>query len=434
MVQKGSSNKSETRRIPFLILAVAGILYSLRRNFALFTDRLNLSDAKEFSNAVVVLIESFALLVFLLIIISTYVSEKILKKDDSRAETSPKKEFDRLFKFSWRFFVGLLFGALVIIVLVNPRGLYRASIFPQLFDNTRQEKFSYYLDLPEIPKIVIIGTSRTLSISPEYIEASLGYSAFNFGISGPQLDDSLLVANFIFDHSGSQKPNVILFELGRVYRINPERTAQVSPLRFIQYMEPEMRILAVKTRIQELFNIHQLSEALYVLQAVKNIETLPSYWTVTPNGFTNFQPPFTLEEDIDRYMTSGMAEFSCGDKKITEGEEYLREFVSLAEDNDTAVIFYFSPLHPFFYQEYFGNNPKFVRCFNVVREFLLGLEAEHDYVFFEDLTKIESINGLSDEAGFFDRQHLTPLNAELLVDALADTIQQAFLIAAVKEE
>ena len=434
MVQKGSSNKSETRRIPFLILAAAGILYSLWRNFALFTDRLNLSNAIEFSSAIVDIVERFALLIFLLVVLSTFVLDKFLKKDDSRAETSPKKEFDRLFKFSWRFFVGVLFSALAIIILVNPRGLYGISVFPQLFDNIRQEKVSYYLDLPETPQLVIIGTSRTLSISPEYIEASLGYRTFNFGISGPQLDDSLLVANFIFDHSGSQKPNVILFELGRIYRIDPERTAQVSPLQFIQYMGPEMRVLAVKTRIQELFNIHQLSEALYVLQAVKNIETLPSYWTVTPNGFTNFQPPFTLEEDIDRYMTSGMAEFSCGDKNAMEGEAYLREFVSLAEDNDAAVIFYFSPLHPFFYQEYFGNNPKYAKCFNSMREFLLGLEAEHEYVFFEDFSDIESINGLRDEAGFFDRQHLTPLNAELLVDALADTIQQAFLIAAVKEE
>jgi hypothetical protein len=285
----------------------------------------------------------------------------------------------------------ILICSTVLIVIVNPRGLYGVSLFPQLHDNIRQEKVGYYLNLPEVPEMVIIGTSAALSISPEYIENTLGYNTFNFGISGPELDDSLLITRFIFDHSDSQNPKLILFQARGLARIDPKRMAQVSPLLFIPYMEPELRMLAFEIRFQELFNIHQLSEAIYVLQAIQNYEELPSYWSVTPNGFTEFHPPFTLEDDINKYLASGRPEISCRDENIMRGKIYLREIVSIAEENDAAIILFYNPIHPFFYQQYFENNPKSVRCFNIGKEFLLSLEAEYKHVFFEDFNKIESM-------------------------------------------
>ncbi len=427
-----SNTKLSINQLLLILISASGYLFSIWRTGSWLLEELTRSNAEEFSIIIVRFIENCGALLLCSLVLAACLLEKTKKREVLKKDKRVKTKTGRMFKLSLGLFIVILASSVVSIVVVNPRGLYGFSLFPQLHDNIRQEKVGYYLDLTETPEVIIIGTSRTLSLSPDYIEETLGYSAFNFGISGPQLDDSLLVAKFVFDHSDSKKPEVIIFEVGRTYRIDPKRTAQVSPLQFVAYMEAEMKVLAVVSRIQEIFNVHQLSEALYVLQAVQRDENLPTYWDVTQNGFTAFKPPFTLEEDIARYEETGRPEISCKNK--SEGEDYIREIVDLAEEYDTAIVFYISPLHPYFFQKYFEKDPNYVQCFNDGYEFFVSLEKEHEHVFFLNLTNIESINGITDETGFYDRQHLTPKNANLLIDALAESIRQAYQKAVEKED
>jgi len=431
MIRK-SNSKLSINQLLLIITSASGYLFSIWRTGSLLLQDLTRSNAEEFSSIIVSFIENCGALLLCSLVFAAFFLEKIKKRGVLKKDRSVKTKDDRLFKLSLGFFIVILASSVVSIVVVNPRGLYGFSLFPQLYDNIRQEKVGYYLDLTETPEVIIIGTSRTLSLSPDYIEETLGYSAFNFGISGPQLDDSLLVAKFVFDHSDLQRPEVIIFEVEGLHRINPKRTAQVSPLQFVAYMEAEMKVLAVVSRIQEIFNVHQLSEALYVLQAVQGDEALSTYWDVTPNGFTAFKPPFTLEEDIARLEETGRPKTSCKNK--SESEDYIREIVDLAEKHDIAIVFYISPMHPYFFQKYFEKDSNYVQCFNDVYEFFVSLEKEHENVFFINLKNIESIDGITDETGFYDRQHLTPKNANLLIDAMAESIHQAYQKAVEEED
>lgn len=427
-----SNTKLSINQLMLIFMSAIGYLFSIWRTGSLLLKDLTRSNAEEFSNIMVSFIENCGVLLLCSLVFAAFFLEKTKKREDLKKDKRVKIKADHLFKLSLGFFMVILASSVVSIIVVNPRGLYGFSLFPQLYDNIRQEKVGYYLDLTETPEVIIIGTSRALSLSPDYIEETLGYNAFNFGISGPQLDDSLLVAKFVFNHSESQRPEVIIFEVGGLTRIDPKKTAQVSPLQFVAYMEADMKVLAVLSRIQEIFNVHQLTEVLYVLQAVQGDEVLSTYWSVSPNGFTTFKPPFTLEEDIARLEETRRPKTSC--RNQSEGEDYIREIVDLAEEHDTAIVFYFSPFHPYFFQKYFEKDPNYVQCFNDGYEFFVSLEKEHEHVFFLNLKNIESIDGITDETGFYDRQHLTPKNANLLIDALAESIHQAYQKAVEKED
>ena len=57
---------------------------------------------------------------------------------------------------------------MMTIILVDPRGLYGPTFFPQLSDDTRTLKLNYYNTLEMDPELVILGSSRAQGISPAY--------------------------------------------------------------------------------------------------------------------------------------------------------------------------------------------------------------------------------------------------------------------------
>ena len=73
---------------------------------------------------------------------------------------------------------------MLAVLVVNPLGLYGFHFFPQLANGLKQEKVQYYQQQEQAAEVVILGSSRTLTISPAYIQDTLGYSAFNLGFSG----------------------------------------------------------------------------------------------------------------------------------------------------------------------------------------------------------------------------------------------------------
>ncbi|MBW8011949.1 MAG: hypothetical protein FVQ83_12030 [Chloroflexi bacterium] len=383
----------------------------------------NPTNAEDFSFAFVDLINDVKLIVFfLLILIVPFFSEET--KNSNNKSYTLESHHRRLFNTTWKTVAFLWITAIVTIIIVNPRGLYRIRIFPQLSDDFRNTRVANYLDLNTTPELVILGSSRTITISPDYITQELGYSAYNFGIAGARANDITLITRFILSDGRESYPGVLLIEVGPTFHNSSDAVVR-APLYFIRYMDPGIATFAIANRFLDLFNIFQLAESVYVIQYSSQGFVQETYEIINPNGYTTIKPTLTFEEVWANYLEQGEERYPCKNFN-PDDTEYLKEVVSLAQEHNTSIVFYTSPLLPQYYETFYNGSPRFDECMAHLLQRMSTLSDGSSIIFFQDLMVSENLNILIDESGYYDGQHLKPINANLMIDVLAETITQAF--------
>jgi hypothetical protein len=96
-------------------------------------------------------------------------------------------------------FLAVLIGTLGAIALlnlvVNPLGYYPVSFFHPLTWSTRQIKASLMISSPPV-EALILGSSRTMSLSPAEIQRLSGHRAFNASVDSARVEDDLAIFRF----------------------------------------------------------------------------------------------------------------------------------------------------------------------------------------------------------------------------------------------
>ena len=397
----------------FLVLLLAIIGNALRFQFLS-------QDILQFSNDMTSILQNLAVIVLVLLIFWHVPSQK---KELATSESAPK------LNRSWPTFFIIIGLCVFTVIIVNPRGLYGTKIFPQLANGLKQEKIKYYQALETEPELVILGSSRSLTISPAYIHKTLGISAYNFGFSGVSPTELSLQAGMIFSDNKPEIPLVILFEISpsNIEKTKKNDLAEV-PIEFLPIMPARKAAGFLSDRYLELFNIHQFIESVYVLQFIQEHRTPGNYWEVMPDGFSKFYPRGTLSQALDRQLQQRVNIHPCQNFS-QDGDEFIHQFVSMANQKDFSIVFYTSPIHPYFRQEYVDKTPYFQQCNQFLMDLMNTIVAENPSIFFVDLSDPGTTNLDIDDRGFYDGFHITPASAEKLIDFLAPTIQEAIKTA-----
>lgn len=399
--------------LAFLILLIVLIGNNLRAG--LFSH-----DILIFNNSLTELLQSLAVMALALLIFWP----GPLQRESHAAPGSPQK-----LSLGWRTFFITIGLCVITVVLVNPRGLYGVRIFPQLANGLKQDKIQYYQALGAEPDLVILGSSRSLSISPAYIQETLGIHAYNFGFSGVSPTELMLQAELIFSDHKPVTPRVILFEISpsNIQQHEDDELTEV-PIEFLPIMPAKTAAGFLSERYLELFNIHQFIESVYVLQFVQEQRTPQNYWKVMPDGFSLFFPPDTLSDALDRQLEQRLDIQPCQNFS-QDGDDFIHHYVSLANQKNFSIIFYTSPIQPYFRQEYLDKTPIYRHCNQYLVDLMDTIVAENPSIFFVDLSDPVTTDIHIDDRGFYDGFHLTPASSEKLIDFLAPTIQEALRIS-----
>ena len=412
------SSKNIVRKIIKIVL----VLFVLRVAAINVLLTFSLDEVQLFSSSVVPLLSYLAGIAFLVLVLWDKAPS-----EDSGEPDSPQQNL----QYSWRaFFFGILL-CVGVILIVNPRGLYGIKLFPQLSNAIKQEKVKYYNRLELDPEVVILGSSRALTLSPDYIQELVGYETYNFSISGVTQDELALQGQMLSSGRVRSIPHVVLFEISpsNLQPLNGVNLADV-PIEFLPYMSGKQGLTFVLDRFEKLFSGYQFSEALYVLQFLRQERMPQNYWEVHPDGSSDFFPKETLDQALARQLQERRSQHQTPCQNYAKGaDRMIRDFVSLAEQNQFSIVFYFSPIHPYFQQEYLDKSEDYGWCLEIFSELMTSLSDEFPNIFYVDLSDPAAAGLRTDDLGFYDGFHITPASAQLVAEALAPEIRSAYTAA-----
>jgi hypothetical protein len=329
------------------------------------------------------------------------------------------------FRLLWGWAIGLGLTMCVIsgiIVAIDPLGMYFGSSYTSHQLLLRGIKTDGYNRLPQTPDIAIMGSSRAFTLSPDYIHEKIGYTAYNMSVEGGRIEDILIQARQM-----RALPEVMLIEVQTGLPRQPNDIAARAPLWWIPYMSFNTALLTVQKRLEGLLDINQLSEAIYLARYSALYDHQPKEWPeFAPDGFA-VRPPISSAE-LQRAVSldiGNIPAIRC-DRVNETSQSDVNELIQMASAHHTALVFYLSPWHPQYDEAILKNDPQFQECRRVFIAYMNELTQSQSGVFFQDYSALESIGGTSDETGFYDSQHLTAANSELLIDHAAPTLRLAY--------
>lgn len=337
---------------------------------------------------------------------------------------SPAKKSTGLWKFVLFSTSMILISIAIFNISVDPWDIYGINFFESRVIRDRTEKLTYYSLLTAPPDMVIVGSSAAFEIAPSYIKEKVGLTAFNWSMSAGKNEEISVLLKYLAKQHGGEFPEIVLMQLVESPPLKDPYS--LLPLPLFPYLDYLPLIEEVGLRLSKAIDLSQFSDAYYVVRY-----RLSSY----TRSFTNI---YFLEDGSGARIQKNFsdAEVLKQSNKIPDcksveeifGTE-IESIVAFSKEQDSSIIFYISPILPDFYDSYMRDNPDYQRCHQMVTSYFTELAMENDDMFFKDYSLLESVNGVDGEEGFYDGAHLTQQNANRLIDALSDTILQAYEVA-----
>ena len=316
-----------------------------------------------------------------------------------------------------------------IIIGVNPYGGYGSDYYPPRIPDARRLKLDLYAQQETIPDILIMGSSRAFTISPQYITYTLGYSAFNASVEGGNIDDTLYIATYALEHF-EDVPSVMLVDVV-VDEVSGERYAERWSPRIFPYLPPQLVITSVWRRVTGLMDIQQLADSLSVVRRDFRDDTnTPLRWQFLEDGQGVFG--ITEDDDLDTAVDRAIRDIGkdgCTPERIEQWTHFADQLVDLAVSHRISLIFYSSPFHPRYYEARIGGIEAQEMCFTFLEDYVKAAQEKNGMIFYLNFSQLQSLEGSANEEGYYDHFHLTPYNSNRLVAAATETIHLAMDLA-----
>lgn len=411
------------RRI--ILIPCAYIAWELIRRFpqVWHPDRVDLITPAISSASAIQSNRNFFTLVAMLILLLTLY---FLPRDDEVGSRSPTKKTETPLTY---FGVGLLFFALVIAatnVYINPWHLYPTNWAPSRIENSRSDKIQLFQELNHAPEILVLGTSRSYAISASQIQDLTGMDAFNAAVLNGRLIDYLLFAQYVYRANPESPPKLILAEVNGLSGLDEENTLLNTPYPWISFLPLDQRFEWWTFRVKHLFSASQLADAIYSIRYFDLYSGLDKFWeewTLDSSGSGTRETTPYFNEILENVISRD-PDVSC---HFSELSPYYSDLIRLASSHGTRILFFTVPYHPQYYSEVLALDPDYQTCKKLIEDFMAKQIESGAPVTYVNFDQLASIHGVDTNLGFYDHQHITPLNSSLLIDALAPTIQEQLM-------
>jgi hypothetical protein len=307
----------------------------------------------------------------------------------------------------------LLAAAACLNLFVNPFGTYGTHVFEPIILTSRRPKLNLYEHRNPAPAIVVLGSSRSFSMEPSYIEARTSRPAFNAAMhaAGPQ--DYLDMARCYA--AKGRFPSTLIVGLGVEQLITePVTIERHDPLASCSGRDGES-LSAFLRAYRGLFTLEETwaSLRLFVLD-LKGARPAPLYRFAADGAIQSIKPR-PLDQAVDESLSGNWqpSEFdrdSLNSKRV----EQMRQLLELCRDRGARVIVYLPPYHPRATARYLRES-RFASLRALVLG-QLGAWTSQYPVRFYDFTELSSFGGRDDM--FYDASHPREDAFRLMVDRM----------------
>jgi hypothetical protein len=330
--------------------------------------------------------------------------------------------------------LGVLIGVLLVaITIVNPRREFFGTAFPALNPNSRKVKTDFFdAELEKSPPVgIIIGSSRSMKLTPKLFSSITGESFFNFAVFSASIEDDLAIARYVLSTDGKVRDLVI--------GVDPESfDSQVAPLAELGYNArlagalrgvPATRWDKVRTVAREyrdaLTFAYVVDVARSVLNSVHPPEAINKF---LPDGVVEY-PKFDRERAAGRYPFSMHYE-ECADHQRRAFANYdslgagkramLDSLIAEATARGVRVVLWMPPLNPAFATQ-MRESPIFRERYGRVTTYLSSLHHPPSVTVVDE----NDSTSLPNPNGWYDCVHYDRSNANAISIALANAVRTA---------
>jgi hypothetical protein len=307
----------------------------------------------------------------------------------------------------------LLAGVGLLNLLVNPFGSYASRLLDPIVLSSRQKKLELYERRRPPPSVVIMGSSRSFTMSPAYVEARTRRAAFNASVqvAGPR--DYLGLARYLA--ARRSLPQVFLVGLGVEQLVFPAEFVEDDDPWEAYLSADETRSSRARWRYGRLFTIEEMKASFRVLALELRGRPAPLV-EFDADGLTHLRGVRSpVEQALDESLAGSWRPAIFSPEALQPAPlAHLRQFLDLSRQRQTRVVIYLPPYHPRATARYSKESH-----FPSLRAQLLALLAswQGEYSFkLHDLTELSSFGGGADM--FYDASHPTEDASRLMIDAM----------------
>jgi hypothetical protein len=296
-----------------------------------------------------------------------------------------------------RFIVGIGLSVMLIAgtnYVINPFGAYPTHVVEPLGTVSRSLKLQLFDELPHTPDLVILGSSRSMNVSPDDIQRQSGLSAFNAGVNAAIPRDFL--ALLLYMEQQNRLPKVLVVGLGLEQLSEDDygpRIENPDPLdRYVAWDAPPAPSLLSIEQTQATFRLlATLLAGQYVsdrLQANRKLFSANG-WHSLSGGSVDPEVADNLAADAVRTAPS----FAHG---VNDSQfDHLKSLVELCQKHHIRLVIYFPPYHPSLLAYYEQSTPYLQVKQNIMSR-LNALQATYPFTWY-DFTDVKSFQGDSSD-------------------------------------
>jgi len=337
---------------------------------------------------------------------------------------------------AWRAFVrrflALFLGLLLLIAamnfLVNPMGLYPPRLLAPVTWNMRVIKPELLRKAEPKPQALILGSSRSMQISPTEVQRLTGLPAFNAAVESAMAEDDYAMLRYAVERAGVTPRLVILgVDVEAFHNHLPTEDSALETDAFRGILPG--RGFSVWKKFYKLFVVQQTRLSIRSLR-VQLTGHLPQRNYFDLDGYLHYgeyereraSGHYDLNTKIQRDVAQYVARTSGYTAISPQRRQYLEAMLQYCQDRGIRVVMWITPLGPRLLQTLgprgYGQREREVLAM------LKELGAKYDDPVY-DFSSVEKFGG--DPNGFWDGAHMTEQNnarvTRLMLQRRTDAVQ-----------
>ncbi|PWA11780.1 hypothetical protein DCC39_09060 [Pueribacillus theae] len=315
-------------------------------------------------------------------------------------------------------------GVMALNYAVNPLGKYKSHVLPSLVWTGRSDKAALLENFEENPDVLILGSSRSMKLDPDFIKKKTGLTSFNAGVNSAQAEDYYVMLRYALEDL-KVKPKIILLgiDVEAFHNTAPIDERLLFNNTLAKYLKKEDKV-SLKDKLTALLSYDETAGTVRSLYYAATDYPDPST-SYDKNGFLHYsKKEDKVTEDnydakIEDYIEKYRDRFKGYTRLSENRQEYFTDFLRIAKENDIEVVSFITTLH-----DDLINDLRKTRGYDEISQklvaYLNDLEAEYNNFTFENFDRVKKYDGSL--TAFYDGAHIQEKNANLITEKLLKKI------------
>jgi hypothetical protein len=303
---------------------------------------------------------------------------------------------------------------------VNPLGKYNSDHFPSLVWTGRADKTDLLEEQDRKPDVLVVGSSRSMKIDPDFIEKETHLRAFNAGVNSAKAEDYYVMLKYAIEELDVKPKHILLgIDVEAFHNRAPIDERLLYKSNLSKHLHEEDKA-PVPQKLSTMLNYKETGgSVLSLYYSVTDYPELKASYE--EDGYLHYPElereiqEGTFELEIDEYVEKYKGRYNGYTALDESRKDYFREFLELAQKNEIEVSGFITTLHDDVIEE-LNKTRDYDELHASLINYLNSMEDQYSHFTYEDFDRTDKFNG--SDSNFYDGAHIQEENANKITAKL----------------